>query len=91
MSALGAMRQIRVRGLRVPEDISVAGFDDLFFAQYTQPPLTTVRQPMRRMGQLAMESLIKLMSGGESVAQIRVDAELVVRESTAKANASKQR
>jgi DNA-binding LacI/PurR family transcriptional regulator len=91
MTALGAMRQIRAHGLRVPEDISVAGFDDLFFAQYTQPPLTTVRQPMRRMGQLAMESLIKLMSGGESVAQIRVDAELVVRESTAKANASKQR
>jgi DNA-binding LacI/PurR family transcriptional regulator len=84
MSALGAMRQIRVRGLRVPEDISVAGFDDLFFASYTQPPLTTVRQPMRRMGQLAMENLFKLMSGEESVAQVKVDTELVVRESTAK-------
>ncbi len=82
MSALGAMRQIRARGLRVPEDISVAGFDDLFFASYTQPPLTTVRQPMRRMGQLAMENLIKLMSGEESVEQIKVDAELIVREST---------
>ncbi|HEY1648842.1 MAG TPA: LacI family DNA-binding transcriptional regulator [Terracidiphilus sp.] len=87
MSALGAMRQIRVRGLRVPEDISVAGFDDLFFASYTQPPLTTVRQPMRRMGQLAMENLFKLMSGEESVAQVKVDTELVVRESTAKVKA----
>jgi DNA-binding LacI/PurR family transcriptional regulator len=87
MSALGAMRQIRARGLRVPEDISVAGFDDLFFASYTQPPLTTVRQPMRRMGQMAMESLFRLMSGEESVPQIKVEAELVVRESTARARA----
>jgi DNA-binding LacI/PurR family transcriptional regulator len=83
MTALGAMRQIRARGLRIPEDISVAGFDDLFFAGYLQPPLTTVRQPMRRMGQLAMESLFRLMSGEESVPQIRVEAELVVRASTA--------
>jgi LacI family repressor for deo operon, udp, cdd, tsx, nupC, and nupG len=82
MSALGAMRQIRAHGLRVPNDVSVVGFDDLFFAPYTQPPLTTVRQPMRRMGKLAMESLFTLMSGAESVAQIKVDAELIVREST---------
>jgi DNA-binding LacI/PurR family transcriptional regulator len=82
MTALGAMRQIRAHGLRVPDDISVAGFDDLFFASYLQPPLTTVRQPMRRMGKLAMESLFALMSGAESVTQIKVDAELVVREST---------
>lgn len=85
MSALGAMRQIRIRGLGVPEDISVVGFDDLFFASYTQPPLTTVRQPMRRMGQLAMDHLIKLMSDEESAVQVKVDTELVVRESTAKA------
>jgi DNA-binding LacI/PurR family transcriptional regulator len=90
MSALGAMRQIRARGLRVPEDISVAGFDDLFFAGYLQPALTTVRQPMRQMGEMAMESLLKLMAGEESVMQIRVDAELVARESTA-AVRSKQR
>jgi DNA-binding LacI/PurR family transcriptional regulator len=84
MTALGAMRAIRLCGLRVPEDISVVGFDDLFFASYTQPPLTTVRQPMRRMGQLAMESLIKLMSGDESEIRIKVEAELIVRESTAR-------
>ena len=82
MSALGAMRSIHLRGLMVPEDISVVGFDDLFLASYTQPPLTTVHQPMRRMGQLAMESLFKLMSGTESEIRIRVDAELIVREST---------
>jgi DNA-binding LacI/PurR family transcriptional regulator len=85
MTALGAMRAIRARGLRVPEDISVTGFDDLFFAAYLTPALTTVRQPMRRMGQMAMENLFKLMSGEESVAQIRVDSELIVRGSTGKA------
>jgi DNA-binding LacI/PurR family transcriptional regulator len=84
MSALGAMRSIHMLGLRVPDDISIAGFDDLFVASYTQPPLTTVRQPMRRMGQLAMENLIKLMSGQESVVRIKINAELIVRESTAR-------
>jgi DNA-binding LacI/PurR family transcriptional regulator len=85
MTALGAMRAIRARGLRVPEDVSVTGFDDLFFAAYLTPTLTTVRQPMRQMGQMAMETLFKLMSGEESVAQIKVDAELIVRGSTGKA------
>jgi DNA-binding LacI/PurR family transcriptional regulator len=89
MSALGAMRQIRMHGLRVPDDVSVAGFDDLFFAGYIEPPLTTVRQPMRRMGQLAMESLFRLMSGEESVPQIKVEAELIVRESTARVSATR--
>jgi DNA-binding LacI/PurR family transcriptional regulator len=84
MSALGAMRSIHLRGLRVPEDISVVGFDDLFLASYTQPRLTTVRQPMRRMGLLAMESLFKLMSGEDSAIRITLDAELIVRESTAR-------
>jgi DNA-binding LacI/PurR family transcriptional regulator len=87
MTALGAMRAIRARGLRVPEDVSVTGFDDLFFAEYLEPQLTTVRQPMRRMGQMAMENLLKLMSGEDSVAQVKVEAELIVRGSTAKANA----
>ncbi len=84
MTALGAMRTIYARGLRVPQDVSVTGFDDLFFAANLQPPLTTVRQPMRRMGEMAMEVLFKLMSGQESVAQIKVEAELVVRGSTAR-------
>ena len=82
MTALGAMHAIYARGLCVPGDISITGFDDLFFAPYTRPPLTTLRQPMRRMGQLAMENLVKLISGKESVAHIKVDAELVIRQST---------
>ncbi|MGC1462996.1 MAG: LacI family DNA-binding transcriptional regulator [Terracidiphilus sp.] len=89
MTALGAMRSIRIHGLHVPDDISIAGFDDLFVASYTDPPLTTVRQPMRRMGLIAMENLIKLMSGQESMVRIKVKAELIVRESTGKVRTSK--
>ena len=82
MTALGAMRAAAAHGLRVPQDISVTGFDDLFFASYLEPPLTTVRQPMRRMGRMAMENLLKLMSGHETVPQPRVETELMVRGST---------
>ncbi len=84
MSALGAMRTIRLHGLRIPEDISLVGFDDLFLASYTQPPLTTVRQPMRQMGILAMESLFKLMSGQGSAIRVKVASELIIRESTSR-------
>ena len=59
MTALGALRQLHLRKMRVPEDVSLVGFDDLFIASYTQPPLTTVRQPRRLMGRLAMESLLQ--------------------------------
>ena len=82
MTALGVLRSIQTRGLRIPEDISVVGFDDLFFASYTQPALTTVRQPMRQMGKMAMESLLRLMSGQESAEAIQLPAELIVRQST---------
>jgi DNA-binding LacI/PurR family transcriptional regulator len=82
MSALGALRAIHAKGLRVPEDISVTGFDDLFLSAYTEPPLTTMRQPMRRMGQFAMEILSKLINGDESVPQMRIQAERIVRAST---------
>jgi DNA-binding LacI/PurR family transcriptional regulator len=83
MTALGVLRSIHMHGLRVPADISLIGFDDLFFASYTQPQLTTVRQPMRQMGRMAMENLLKLMSGQPSAEAIKVPAELIIRESTA--------
>lgn len=82
MTALGALRAIHARGLHVPGDLSVTGFDDLFLAAYTEPPLTTMHQPMRRMGQLAMESLYKLMNGEQSVPRLRIRPELVARLST---------
>jgi DNA-binding LacI/PurR family transcriptional regulator len=83
MTALGALRQLHLRKMRVPEDVSLVGFDDLFIASYTQPPLTTLRQPRRLMGHLAMESLLKLISGEDSSRVIKIPAELIVRESTA--------
>jgi DNA-binding LacI/PurR family transcriptional regulator len=91
MTALGAMHALSGRGLRVPDDVSVTGFDDLFFASYLAPPLTTVRQPMRQMGQMAIENLLKLMSGEDSVTQIRVEAELILRGSTGKAKTHRRR
>lgn len=83
MTALGAMRCLHTHSLQVPGDISVVGFDDLFIASYTHPPLTTVRQPKRRMGILAMESLLQLMTGENPSHAITVPAELVIRESSA--------
>jgi DNA-binding LacI/PurR family transcriptional regulator len=83
MTALGAMRAIAERGLRIPEDLSVTGFDDLFVAQYSSPPLTTVRQPMRFMGRLALETLMKLLEGASTQPTVKVPGELIVRGSTA--------
>ncbi len=83
MSALGAMRQIRNRGLSIPADISIVGFDDLYISQYLNPPLTTVRQPMRQMGNLAMETLLQIFSGDGLRHDIKVPGELIVRESAA--------
>jgi len=82
MSAYGAMRAVRDRGLRVPEDISIAGFDDLFLSSYTDPPLTTVRQPKHEMGCDAAAILLDLLAGG-SPASIVKPGTLVPRQSTA--------
>ena len=69
-------------GLRVPEDVSVLGFDDLFFAGFTRPPLTTMRQPMQAMGEAAVELLLNLLHGDKSERSVKVPAELIVRSST---------
>ena len=83
MTALGAMRQIRACGLSVPADISVVGFDDLPIARYTEPPLTTVRQPMPDMGRMAMAAMLDLLAGSSASHNIRVPGELVIRGSSA--------
>ncbi len=82
MTALGVLRSLHAQGRRIPTDISVVGFDDLFIASYTDPPLTTVRQPRKRMGLLAMGSLLQLMSGQNLSQAITVPTELVVRKSS---------
>jgi LacI family transcriptional regulator len=80
--AIGALRAIRDAGLRVPEDIALAGFDDMPFAERSEPPLTTVRQPIVRMGGTAVEMLIDLIEHPDSVPhRIILPTELVVRKS----------
>jgi len=69
--------------LRVPEDISVVGFDDIPGAAYANPGLTTVRQPLVRMGQIAAQTVVDEIEGrGEYVQEIAIEPEFVVREST---------
>lgn len=88
MTALGAIRQIHASGLRVPRDVSVIGFDDLSIVQFTEPPLTTIRQPMSEMGRLAMEAVLDLLGGSGSTHEIKVRGELIVRGSTGPPNAN---
>lgn len=88
VSAIGAMRAFREAGRRVPADISVVGFDDIQSAAFHYPSLTTVRQPLFRMGEMAAQTLIERIEGREDCPpEIAVEPELVVRESTAKAPA----
>ena len=82
LSAIGAVRAIREKGLRVPEDISVVGFDDIHSAAFQNPSLTTIRQPLREMGMQAAHILVERLRGKEDPGQISVKPELIVREST---------
>ncbi|HET8824148.1 MAG TPA: LacI family DNA-binding transcriptional regulator [Terriglobales bacterium] len=85
-SAIGAIRAIREAGMRVPEDISVVGFDDIQAATFHSPSLTTVRQPLHQMGEIAAKVLLDRLDGKEDwPKQVAVKPELVVRESTARA------
>ena len=89
ISAIGAIRAIHDYGLRVPQDISVIGFDDIPGAAFHSPSLTTVRQPLRRMGEVAAESLLDRIEGNkEYPSEIAIEPELAARESTAKASGS---
>jgi LacI family transcriptional regulator len=82
--ALGAMRAARQRGLRLPEDLSIVGFDDIKYATVATPTLTTVRQPLHEMGRTGISLLLRLLDGRRSETQhIELATRLVVRESTA--------
>ena len=81
--ALGAIEALRRRGLRVPEDMSVVGFDDLPEVRWSSPPLTTVRQPLADMGKLAVRTVLKLARGERPDSpRVELGTELVVRSST---------
>jgi len=82
--AIGAIRAFREAGKQVPEDVSVVGFDDIYEAAYHIPALTTIKQPLRRMGMLAAETLVRRISEPHDPCPpfVQVEPELVVREST---------
>lgn len=85
-TALGVLEAARQRGLRVPQDLSVVGFDDTMLAGLATPPLTVIRQPLHDMGRVALRTLLKLISGQTLDSHhVELATHLVVRDSTAPA------
>ena len=82
--AIGALHAARERGLSVPADLSVVGFDDTFQTEIVTPQITSVRQPLAEMGRMGVSLLIRLIEGQRvDVARLELSTTLVVRESTA--------
>jgi LacI family repressor for deo operon, udp, cdd, tsx, nupC, and nupG len=81
--AIGLLRGFASAGLRVPEDMSVAGFDDIEFAEMATPALTTIRQPRRDLGRNGAAALLELLQGRRPSPRIRLGTDLILRASTA--------
>ncbi len=84
MSAIGVLAEAAGANLKVPEDLSITGFDDIFCAPYLRSPLTTVRQPMKELGRQAMEMMLALLRGEETERAVLIKGDLIVRGSTAR-------
>lgn len=86
VSAIGAIRALEEMGLRVPVDVSVLGFDDIYAAAFHNPALTTIRQPLFEMGSLAATTLLERIANGNSspTKAVSVEPTLIVRQSTAR-------
>jgi LacI family transcriptional regulator len=83
MAAIGAIRALEDFGLRVPDDVSVVGFDDIKVATFTKPKLTTIRQPLSEIGKIAAQCVLNQLRQSERFhKQVTVEPELIVREST---------
>lgn len=82
LMAIGAIQKLQGMGLRVPDDVSVAGFDDIDFAAFASPPLTTVRQPTLEMGETAMRLLHQRINGSAEIETVTLPVELMIRGST---------
>ena len=67
MIALGAMKALQEMGYRIPEDVSIVGFDDLPFSEISNPPLTTLRVPKQEMGRLAVRKLVEVINGNAKI------------------------
>ena len=87
VSAIGAIRALKDHGLRVPEDVSVVGFDDIQSAAYHNPSLTTIRQPLQQMGMVAARILLQRIRGQATFPDaVAIQPELAIRESTCPPN-----
>lgn len=82
LMAHGALRALREAGRRVPADVAVVGFDDIELARYTDPPLTTIRQPIEGIGHTIARQLLRLLRGDEIDPAVVLPTELVIRESS---------
>jgi LacI family transcriptional regulator len=84
MQAFGVLKAVQELGLRVPDDVSIVGYDDLPLAQWTAPSLTTVRQPLHEMASTATRMLLQLAAGtAPAVSRVNLGTDLIVRETTA--------
>jgi DNA-binding LacI/PurR family transcriptional regulator len=80
-AAIGVLRSLQSHGYKVPEDVSVIGFDDLGFAQFLNPPLTTVRAPIETVGRIATERLFGLLENQSSNEVLILPTEIIFRRS----------
>ena len=85
LAALGVLRAAREANLRVPDDVSVVGFDDIPLAEWSTPSLTTVRQPLTEMAAVAVRILLEGAEGGPLKQRVELATDLIIRESTARA------
>ena len=85
IAALGAIRAVGDVGLRIPEDISVIGFDDIRLSMFSRPSITTIRQPLQTMGETAAKILLDRLKGDRVRDDVAVEPELIIRESSGKA------
>jgi LacI family transcriptional regulator len=90
LTAIGAFRGIRQAGLRIPDDVSVIGFDDIDMAQFTEPPLTTVRLLRSELASLACNALLQSIKGNMKGAEFGIGTHLIIRESTGKAKTKRK-
>lgn len=89
--AIGALLECAEQGLRVPEDISVVGFDNHEFAMHSNPPLTTIDVPAEEMGSNAATYLLEMLAGRPAAKHHSVDVQLILRKSTAPPKTRRER
>lgn len=91
VSAMGTIRALHEAGLNVPGDVSVLGFDDIQSSQFQVPSLTTIRQPLQKMGSTAAQILLKKLANEATPELIQADPELIIRESTSRAGSQSKK